>query len=324
MNFRTAYLFIGFLFLLLSCNSNDSTKQQADKVVDSSASKEPSVTDTTTASIQKEFADSVSKGNLDDAPRLLKFNLQPGKAYNYTINLNLSQKNGEVSRGTDMRWNYDLKVLDKKNGLTTIQATYKRIDMIANMGKDQKMEFSSEKNVDAMDFMQMPSKMFSIIKGKSFTMQVDEKGKVVSITGFDKIGDAVVNEMGLPEEMKPMARQSFQKQFNDEAVKQLFSQSFDALPNRTVKRGDTWKTSSDLSSRKQTISTIYTVKNIKGQRVFLTGDSKLISTEGTNTATQKSQLVIDSRTGLMLDGTFDQKSGDGNVVSKTRIIGREF
>jgi len=90
-----------------------------------------------------------------------------------------------------------------------------------------------------------------------------------------------------------------------------------------VKPGDTWKTSSDLSSRKQTISTTYTVKSIKGQRVYLTGDSKLISTEGKNTATQGSQLVIDSKTGLMLDGTFDQKSGDGNIISKTRIVGRE-
>jgi hypothetical protein len=323
MNHRTAYFFIGFLVLFVSCNTNDNTKQQGDKVVDSTATKELPVKDTTTASIQQEFADTVSQGKSTNPPVLLKFNLQQGKTYNYTMNLDLSQKNGELSRGTNMRWNYDLKVLDKKNGLTSIQATYKRIDMSANMGKDQKMEFSSEKEVDPMDFMQMPSKMFSIIKGKSFTMQVDDKGKVVSVTGFDKIRDAVLREMALPEEMKPMARQSFERQFNDEAVKQLFSQSFDALPNKSVKPGDTWKTSSDLSSRKQTISTNYTVKSIKGQRVYLTGDSKLISMEGKNTATQKSQLVIDSKTGLMLDATFDQKSGDGNMVSKTRIVGRE-
>jgi hypothetical protein len=293
-------------------------------MVDSTAIEQPLSIDTTTASAQKGFTDSVSKDRTVTALVLLKFNLQPGKTYNYTMTVNLFQKKGEVTRANDMRWNYDLKVLNTKNNLTTIVATYKRIDMTVNMGKDQKMEFSSEKKVEAMDFMQMPSKMFSIIKGKSFTMQVNEKGEVVSVTGFDKIGDAVVNEMGLPDEMKPMARQTFQRQFNDEAIKQLFSQSFDALPNKMVKAGDTWKTSSELTSLKETISTVYKVKSIKDQQVYLTGDSKLVSTDGKNAASQKSQLVIDSRTGLMLDGSFDQASSDGNIVTKTRITGKEF
>jgi hypothetical protein len=324
MNQRTKCLFIGVVVVFLSCNTNDKTKSEPGNVADSTTMEQPPFIDTTTASAQKEFTDSVSKDRTVTAPVLLKFNLQPGKTYNYTMTVNLFQKKGEVTRATDMRWNYDLKVLNTKNNLTTILATYKRIDMTVNMGKDQKMEFSSEKKVEAMDFMQMPSKMFSIIKGKSFTMQVNEKGEVVSVTGFDKIGDAVVNEMGLPDEMKPMARQTFQRQFNDEAVKQLFSQSFDALPNKTVKAGDTWKTSSELTSLKENISTVYKVKSIKDQQVYLTGDSKLVSTDGKNAASQKSQLVIDSRTGLMLDGSFDQASSDGNIVTKTRIIGKEF
>jgi hypothetical protein len=178
--------------------------------------------------------------------------------------------------------------------------------------------------VDAMDFMQLPSKMFNIIKGKSFTMQINEKGQVVSVSGFDKIGEAVVSEMTLPDQMKPMMRQNFQKQFNDSSVKQMFSQSFDALPNKYIKIGDSWKTGTEISAMKQNISTIYTVKNIKGSRVYLTGDSKLNSNDGKNSGSQKSQLIIDSKTGLMIDGVFDQKSSDGNMNSKTRIVGKEF
>jgi hypothetical protein len=233
------------------------------------------------------------------------------------------QKNGELSRGTDMKWNYDLKVIDEQKNLKTIEATYKRIEMTVNMGNDQKMEFSSEKQVEPTDFMQMPSKMFSIIKGKSFTMQVNEKGEVVSVSGFDKIGEAVVSEMNLPDQMKPMMRQNFQKQFNDDAVKQMFSQSFNALPNKHVKVGDSWTTRAQVSAMKQNISTVYTVKNIKNNRVYITGDSKLSSTGGAISGTQKSQLIIDAKTGLMIDGAFDQRSSNGNSNSKTRIVGKE-
>ena len=193
--------------------------------------------------------------------------------------------------------------------------------MAMNIGNDQKMEFSSEKEIDAMDFMQLPSKMFKIVKGKSFNMQVNEKGEVVSVTGFDKIGEAVVNEAGLPEEMKPMLRQNFQQRFNDDAVKQLFSQAFEVFPNKSVKIGDSWKTNATVM--KQDISTVYTVKNIKNNRVFLTGVSKIKSDDGKNSGTQTSKLIIDAKTGLMIDGAFDQKSEGGNSITKSRIVGKE-
>jgi len=199
MKHRTAYLFNALFVLLLSCNTKDKARTHTDDGTDSSVSKGSALNDTATALIQKEFADTVVPAKAVGAPVLLRFNLQNGKTYNYTMSLDLLQQKGEISRGTAMRWNYDVKVLDNKNRLKTLEATYKQINMTVNMGNGQKMEFSSENKVEAMDFMQMPSKMFGIIKGKSFTMQVDEKGKVVSVTGFDKIGEAVVNEMGLPE-----------------------------------------------------------------------------------------------------------------------------
>ncbi|MGZ3922461.1 MAG: DUF6263 family protein [Flavisolibacter sp.] len=320
---RSILLFIGFSLLFVSCNTNDKGKQNEKRSADSTTNERLPAPDTSTASIRKEFADTVAAKKPSNQLVLLKFNLQKGKTYNYIMTLDVSQKKGEQLRSTEMGWNYDLKVIDIKTGQTTLEATYKRIDMTMNMGKDQKMEFSSEKKVEAMDFMQMPSKMFGIIKGKSFTMQVNEKGEVVGVSGIDKIGETVVNEMGLPEEMKPMARQTFQRQFNDDAVKQLFSQTFNVVPDKAVKIGDSWKASSDLTSIKQTVATVYKVKNIRDNRVYLTGDSKINSTDGKNAATQKSQLMIDSKTGLMIDGLFNQKADDGNTTTKTRIRGKE-
>jgi hypothetical protein len=263
------FLLVLVLFALVTgCGSNKDEKKDTSPIpkTDSAVAIEQ------LPSIEKEFADTVSTKPVKDSV-LLKFNFQKGKIYNYTMTIDLSQKKGELSRGTDMKWNYDMKVIDEQKKLKTIEATYRQIDMTVNMGNDQKMEFSSEKKVDAMDFMQLPSKMFNIIKGKSFTMQINEKGQVVSVSGFDKIGEAVVSEMTLPDQMKPMMRQNFQKQFNDSSVKQMFSQSFDALPNKYIKIGDSWKTGTEISAMKQNISTIYTVKNIKGSRVYLTGDS---------------------------------------------------
>jgi hypothetical protein len=315
-------LIFGFAAFFVSCTSNQKEKKEEQKLADSSINKDiPASHDTTSSIIEKEFADTAMVKSAKDSV-LLKFNFQNGKTYNYTMAIDAVIKKEDQKRATLMKWNYDMQVVDESKNLKTIKTTYKRIDMAVDMGNDQKMEFSSEKKVDAMDFMQMPSKMFGIIKGKSFTMQVNEKGEVVSVSGFDKIGEAVVTEMNLPEEMKPMIRQNFQKQFNDDAVKQMFSQSFNALPNKYVKVGDTWKTSGNLSALKQDISTVYTVRSIKGSMVLLTGTSKLKSSEGESSGTQVSKLIIDAKTGVLLDGVFDQKSGNAQMTSTTRIKGK--
>lgn len=305
------------LFVLINACNSDKTEKKTEEP-------QPAVKDSVIPieklpAIEKEF-DTVNVKPVEESV-LLKFNFQKGKTYNYTMSFDVSQKRGDQSRGSTMNWNYDMQVIDEKAGLKTIKTTYKRIEMAMNMGNDQKMEFSSEKEIDAMDFMQLPSRMFKIVKGKSFNMQVNEKGEVVSVTGFDKIGEAVVNEAGLPEEMKPMLRQNFQQRFNDDAVKQMFSQSFEIFPNKPVKIGDSWKTNATVM--KQDISTVYTVKNIKDNRVFLTGVSKIKSDDGKNSGTQTSKLIIEAKTGLMIDGAFDQKSDDRNSITKSRIVGKE-
>lgn len=308
------------LFVLISaCGSNSNEKRNEPETT----SKDSVATDEKLPSLEKEFADTINVKHVKDSV-LLKFNFQEGKTYNYMMSFDMNQKEGDQLRGSTMKWNYNMQVVDQKNNLKTIKTTYKRIDMTVNMGNDQKMEFSSEKQVDAADFMQMPSKMFGIIKGKSFIMQVNGKGEIDSVSGFDKIGEAVVKEVNLPEEMKPMMRQSFQKQFNNDAVKKIFSQAFEIYPNKYVKVGDSWKVNSSVMALKQDITTIYTVKNIKGNRVFINGNSKIKTADGKTFGAQTSKLIIDAKTGLLIDGVFDQKTSDGQASTKSRITGKEI
>lgn len=318
---KAKYVFvIATVFVLINaCGSNkDEKKNEAP-----TATRDSAIAEEKLPSLEKEFADTLDVKPVEEAV-LLKFNFQKGRTYNYAMTFDISRKNDDKSIGSTMKWSYNMQVVDEKSDMKTIKTTYKRIDMTTDMPNGQKMEFSSEKQVDAMDFMQLPSKMFGIIKGKSFTMQVNGKGEVVSVSGFDKIGEAVVNEMNVPEEMKPMMRQNFQKQFNDEAAKQIFSQAFEIYPNKPVKIGDSWKSSSTIAALKQDVATVYTVKNIKGNRVFVSGEAKLKTNDGKNSGTQTSKLIIDAKTGLLIDGLFDQKNDDGQMSTKSRITGKEI
>lgn len=306
------------LVFISGCDGNKDEKKNETSIT----KRDSVVAEEELPSLEKEFYDTLVVKPVKDSV-LLKFRFQKGRTYNYAMTFDVNQRKGDQSSTSTMKWNYDMQVVDENSEVKTVKTTYKRIEMTMEMG-GQKMEFSSEKQVDAMDFMQMPSRMFSIIKGKSFTMQVNGKGEVVSVSGFDKIGEAVINEMNLPEQSKPMMRQNFQKQFNDDAAKQMFSQAFEIYPNKFVKVGDSWKSNSSLAVLKREVATVYTVKNIRGNRVFINGESKLKSSDGRNTGTQTSKLIIDSRTGLMIDGIFDQKSNEGGLNTRSRITGKEI
>ena len=176
-------MLIAFIVFFVSCTNNGREKKIDSKSVDSSINNQASTDTVVPPAIEKEF-DTVNVKPVEE-PVVLKFNFQKGKTYNYTMSFDVFQKKGDQSRGSTMKWNYDIQVVDEKGDIKTLKTTYKRIDMTINMGNDRKMEFSSENETDAMDFMQLPSRMFKIVKGKSFTMQVNEKGEVVSVTGFD-------------------------------------------------------------------------------------------------------------------------------------------
>lgn len=266
------------------------------------------------------FKDSVAATPTDESV-VLKFNLPKGKTYAYRMNFDMSREQGEKKANNTMKWNYEMKVLDEKAGIKTLQTTYRQIEMAMNMGQ-MKMEFSSEKEVDPSNFMQMPSRMFKAIKGKSFTMQVNEKGEITSVSGFDKIGEAMMSEMNLPENSRAMMMKNFKEQFSDGAVKQMFGQFFEVFPNKAVKPGDSWEKKSSFMDEIYMITT-YTVKNIKDNKVYLSSSSKLKEKSGKGSGTQTGSLIVDAKTGLVLDATFSQKLSGGGT-SKGRIIGREL
>lgn len=266
------------------------------------------------------FKDSVAATPTDESV-VLKFNLPKGKTYAYRMNFDMSREQGEQKANNTMKWNYEMKVLDEKAGIKTLQTTYRQIEMAMNMGQ-MKMEFSSEKEVDPSNFMQMPSRMFKAIKGKSFTMQVNEKGEITSVSGFDKIGEAMMSEMNLPENSRAMMMKNFKEQFSDDAVKQMFGQFFEVFPNKAVKPGDSWEKKSSFMDEID-MTTTYTVKNIKDNKVYLSSSSKLKEKSGKGSGTQTGSLIVDAKTGLVLDATFSQKLSGGGT-SKGRIIGREL
>lgn len=166
---------------------------------------------------------------------LMAFNLQKGKTYDYRMVMDMERNTAERSTSTGVDWIYKMKVTGDDGKIKTITASYKRIAMNMKMG-GQKMEFSSDNSTgEAISPMGMLSNMFSAMKGKEFFVKVNRKGEVVAVEGFEKIGEAIADQMKLDEAKRKQILQQFNSQFNEETIKESFAQSFNIFPSKKLR-----------------------------------------------------------------------------------------
>lgn len=260
----------------------------------------------------------------------LAFNLQKGKTYDYSMDYDMEQEVQGQEINTKLKGSYDIGVTEDDGKVKTLKVTYNRIAMnVAMPGTN--MEIDSEKadtsnKGEINDPGQLMNSMFGALKGKSFFMKVDKEGQVLEVTGLDDIAQAMIGSMNIKEEMKPMAQQAFAQQFNEQSIKDMFSQSFNIFPNKEIKVGDTWEKSiSGTAAMPISMKTTYTVKSIDGNTVTLNSDSNLdLGADSQMTGNQTGTLKVNAKTGLVEDASFEQKiTGQMSMTTKGRITGKE-
>ncbi|HYH14552.1 MAG TPA: DUF6263 family protein [Flavisolibacter sp.] len=259
-----------------------------------------------------------------------QFNLQKGKAYEYEMDFDIKQELSGQNIATNMKSDYVMEVIGDDGNVKTLKTTYERFAMNVEMPDRTISADSDSKDTSSMgdiaDPSQLMTAMFGALKGKSFIIKVDKEGKVTEVTGLNEIADAMVNSLRVKEEMKPMVRQAFTQQFNEQNIKEIFSQSFNIFPNKPVQVGDSWeKKMAGTTAMPMDVTTTYTVKSIEGNMVNLDAKSKMNFTGGGNmSGEQTGTMKVDAKTGLVVDAEFNQKmEGQMQMTTKGRITGKE-
>jgi len=257
---------------------------------------------------------------------VLKFNLQKGKTYNYSMNVDMDNEVQGQKMSSDMNFNYEIAVTDDLNGIKTLSTTYRRIVMnmdAPGMNVEVDTDEPLKDSANSGNPMNMMGKMFHALKGKSFQMKVSEEGQIVEVVGMQELTEAMVSSVSADEQMKNMMRQMFASQFSEENIKQSFSQAFNIFPKKAVKVGDKWDrevTTKGMIAGQ--FKTTYTVKEINADDVVLDMASTINVAE--MKGTQSGTLHVDPKIGLVTDGNMEQKfGGTMNAVSKIKITGKE-
>ena len=271
------------------------------------------------------------------ASKMLKFNFEKGKGYDYEMISNIDQEVMGQNMQMDMSAYYSMDVSEDDGIMKTISSTIDRFKMKMGFGgfnidvDTDKPLPSTDATDDGKDPIKMINSIFGAIKGQKFTMKIDAEGKVQEVTGFENMAAMIVDSLGLGEEQKEKMRKQFDDQFNAKNMQGQFDRFLYIFPNKEVKVGDTWQKKSDVSGPMAgKYNSTYKVTDIEGEMVTLEEATKLESINekmkmsGDITGT----IVVDSKTGLVVSAEQDIKmTTETNGMSmemkgKTKIKGK--
>jgi len=177
--------------------------------------------------------------------KMLKFNFEKGKAYDYEMIINMDQEMGGQKMQMDMTTYYSMNVVDEVADNKIITTTYDRFKMNMKMGPfDIDVDTDQPKqgmDIGGKDPMKMINSILGAIKGRKFTMKVNAEGRIEEVAGLAGMAQAIVDSTGVDEKMKEQMKQEFDKQFNEKNVKEQFERVLYIFPNKEVKVGDTWQ-----------------------------------------------------------------------------------
>jgi hypothetical protein len=255
--------------------------------------------------------------------RMLKFNFEKGKGYDYEMIVNMDQEVKGMTNQMDISTYYSMDVKEDDGEMKTITSIFDRLKMkmgIAGMNIEVDTDKPMVGDVDSTNPLGMINHLFGAIKGQQFTMKVNAEGKVMEVTGFKNMAQAIADSMGLGEKEKAGMMQKFNKQFNEESTKEQFERFLYIFPNKEVKVGDSWqKTTTPRGPMGGKYNSVYTVSEIEGDMVTLEEKTKISSD---NDQTKMSgdvtgTLIIDSKTGLVVNA--DQKMNITSTTGGTKV-----
>ena len=111
--------------------------------------------------------------------RMLKFNFEKGKGYDYEMIINMDQEAKGMTTQMDMSTYYSMDVKDDNGDMKTITSIFDRFKMkmgIAGMNIEVDTDKPIIGDVDSTNPLGMISHLFGAIKGQQFTMKVNAEG----------------------------------------------------------------------------------------------------------------------------------------------------
>jgi uncharacterized glyoxalase superfamily protein PhnB len=236
----------------------------------------------------------------------LSFNPEPGMKFEYHMEVIQSIKQNvmgqEMPMETEMNGTYLMEIKDKTSQEIHAQFTYQGFTFLISSPM-MSIRYDSKNTIENPSEMdKMFEKMFSTLIGQSFIVIFAPDGSVKSVSGMGAITENMLGAISADGQVAAQMGAQMSQQFSDEAMKNMFGQSFNFYPDNAVKVGDSWIIENTIPMNNmnfgfKTNNTLIEISTNKAT-IEVTGDIDMDMEEGKFTGTQTGTMIVDTTTGI--------------------------
>jgi hypothetical protein len=236
----------------------------------------------------------------------LSFNPEKGVKYEYHMEMvqNIKQNimGQEMPMETEMNVTYLMEIKDKTPQEIHAQLTYQGFIFLVSSPM-MNIKYDSKNPIENLSDMDgIFEKMFSTLIGKPVTVVFGLDGSVKSVTGMEAIIKNMIGAVSADGQVAAQMGAQISQQFSDEAMKNMFGQSFNFYPNNAVKVNDSWdmEITMPMNNMNFGIKTKNTLKEVSANKatIGVVGDIGMDVEDSKFIGTQTGTMIVDTTTGL--------------------------
>ena len=189
----------------------------------------------------------------EDESYTFRYNLKKGQTYPFDLKISQTQTMSAGGRNINLSSSrtvgFDYFVEEVMGNKFKLKATFKNFSESFKSPEGQTISYNTNSPKPADKEVAQSWLIYKAITGQSFTMEVDNKGKVHSVVGLDKI---VANALS---KLKSDFNADEQKEIKElltvalstEAIKSQFEESLNIFPDKSLKVGEKWEDTQNIS-----------------------------------------------------------------------------
>lgn len=244
-----------------------------------------------------------------------RYNLKKGETYPFALKINMSQslsdgvrtEKSTSTKTTEMAYLVD-DVITNGYKLT---ATFKGFSESFTGPNGESLTYNTKSTQPADKDVAQSWKIYKAISGESFKMEIDNKGKVLNVSGLDNVITKVQAKLksDFNEEEQKILGEVLRSSLSKEFIKMQFEETLNFFPDKSMKVGEDWSDSQNISEGpiKGTNKVTRTFKGIDGNlaTIAVNGTQTVsgkesqgdFSMEMSSNATIKGNIILDVNSG---------------------------
>ncbi|WP_313375160.1 DUF6263 family protein [Chishuiella sp.] len=303
---------------VVSCKKDDKkvTKDGKEVIVNEkgdTVTKSESTDSVSVATPAKPEPMSVEKG--EDGKYSYKYNLEVGKTYPMTLTIknthSATDGNQSQKMSSESKKQVEYTVKDFKDGAYTLEVKSKNYSekMTDPSGKSVSYDTSAAKPADKE--IAVSWSIYKAMTGKTYTMKIDQTGKVISVDGLDAIKSSILNSVkkDLSAEEFKFFTEVINSSLNKDVISGQFEETMNVFPKKAIDLKESWSDSQKIDqgpmkgkiSMKRTLANVdptNTTITVKGSQDMKGSDSQNgVKMSANSDSNVDGKILIDTKSG---------------------------